>query len=154
MNDNKKIVVYTDGACSGNPGPGGWAALVVLNDEEIELSGGELNTTNQRMEMKASLEALQALSRPSRVEVYSDSAYLVNAFNQGWIKNWRKNGWQTVKGDPVKNRDLWEKLDEMSRYHQVSWHKVKGHADDERNIRCDHLARKAIPRTEEHDHLN
>lgn len=141
----KKVIIYTDGACSGNPGPGGWGALIKTGEAEIELSGGEHSTTNQRMEMQASIEALCALANSSSVEVYSDSAYLVNAFNQRWIDRWQKNGWRTSKGDPVKNRDLWEKLDELTRRHRVSWHKVKGHSTNRDNNRCDRLAREAIP---------
>ncbi len=145
MGESKKVIVYTDGACSGNPGPGGWAALLIINGEEIELTGGEQNTTNQRMEMTAPLEALRTLEKPALVEIYSDSAYLVNAFTRGWIKKWQQNGWTTVKGEPVKNRDLWEGLLEMTRYHRVSWFKVKGHDTDEYNKRCDRLARETIP---------
>ena len=141
----KKTVIYTDGACSGNPGPGGWGAIIRIEEEEIELSGGEQDTTNQRMEMKAPIEALRALSGASRVEVYSDSAYLVNAFKQLWLERWQKNGWRTSKGEAVKNRDLWEELIQLTQHHQVSWHKVKGHSTDKYNCRCDQLARDAIP---------
>lgn len=153
MAENDEVIIYTDGACSGNPGPGGWAAVILVNDKQIELSGGEYKTTNQRMEMTAPLEALQAITTPSRVKVFTDSAYLVNAFKQDWIAKWMKNGWKTVKGEAVKNKDLWEKLWEMSEYHQVTWHKVKGHSDDELNNRCDYLARHAIPQSEDSDIL-
>lgn len=145
ISEMKKIIVYTDGACSGNPGPGGWGALIRIDEEVIELSGGEENTTNQRMEMKAPIEALCSLANNSRVEVYSDSAYLVNGFTQRWIDRWKKNGWRTSKGEPVKNRDLWEKLSELTQRHQITWHKVKGHSTDRDNCRCDQLAREAIP---------
>lgn len=143
----ERIVIYTDGACSGNPGPGGWAALIKREGQETkEISGGVLYTTNQRMEMIAPLKALKELNVPATVEVYSDSAYLVNAFNQGWLERWQRNGWQTSTGRAVKNRDLWEELDYLIRkHHKVTWKKVKGHGTDIYNIRCDQLARAAIP---------
>ncbi|MFY9114937.1 MAG: ribonuclease HI [Dethiobacteria bacterium] len=149
----ERIIIYTDGACSGNPGPGGWAALIRREGQEIkEISGGESYTTNQRMEMLAPIKALKELDVPAMVEVYSDSAYLVNAFNQRWLERWQRNGWQTSKGHAVKNRDLWERLDQLIRYHKVIWKKVKGHGTDIYNIRCDQLARQAIP-LKENDRL-
>lgn len=141
----KEVVIYTDGACSGNPGPGGWAALLKFNGVEKEISGGDIHTTNQRMELKAALRALHALKEPCRVKVYSDSAYLVNAFCKRWIDRWCRNGWLNAKKEPVENRDLWEGLLERTRKHQVAWLKVKGHSNNPDNERCDRLARQAIP---------
>lgn len=143
----KKIVeIYTDGACSGNPGPGGWAAVLMYGDKKKEISGGESQTTNQRMEMKAAVEALKALKYPCQVSLYSDSAYLVNAFNQGWLDRWQKNGWKTSQKKPVENKDLWEELLTLTEKHRVKFVKVKGHADNVYNNRCDELARAEIIR--------
>ncbi len=143
----KKIVeIYTDGACSGNPGPGGWAAVMMYGDKKKEISGGESQTTNQRMEMKAAVEALKALKYPCEVSLYSDSAYLVNAFNQGWLDRWQKNGWKTSQKKPVENKDLWEELLTLTEKHRVKFVKVKGHADNVYNNRCDELARAEIIR--------
>lgn len=139
----KKIVLYTDGACSGNPGLGGWGAILMYNSKEKVLSGGEIETTNNRMELTAVIKGLQALKEICEVDVYSDSAYVVNAFLQGWINNWTKNGWKSSKGK-VLNIDLWTELLEQVNKHSVSWHKVKGHADNENNNRCDSLARGEI----------
>ncbi|MGI5875440.1 MAG: ribonuclease HI [Dethiobacteria bacterium] len=141
----KEVIIYTDGACSGNPGPGGWAALLIYQDKQKEIWGGEEDTTNQRMEMLAALEALKALKEPCSVKLYSDSVYLVNAFLKGWLRKWQLNGWLTTKKEPVENRDLWEELLRLDRRHDVQWIKVKGHSDNEYNNRCDYLARKAIP---------
>ncbi len=141
----EKVIVYTDGACSGNPGPGGRAAVIIVGEVEIELKGGDPETTNQRMEMRAPLEALKSLKHPSRIEIYSDSAYVINAFEKGWLTRWEKNGWRTAAGDPVKNREIWEELRYHERKHEVTWHKVKGHSSDHYNDRCDQLARNAIP---------
>ena len=141
----KEITIYTDGACSGNPGPGGWAAVLFYNGHEKEISGGEKNTTNQRMEMKAALEALAALKEPCCVKLYSDSAYLVNAFRQGWLEKWQRNGWLTTQKKSVENKDLWVKLLSLGDKHQIQWLKVKGHSDNPHNDRCDRLAREAIP---------
>lgn len=143
---NKDVIVYTDGACSKNPGPGGWAAVMKYGEHIKELSGGEKQTTNQRMEITAVVEALRALKEPCDVVVHSDSAYVVNCFKQKWYVNWRKNGWRNSKGDPVQNRDLWEALLEEMEKHQVEMKKVKGHAGVAWNERCDELARNAIPR--------
>lgn len=142
----KKIVIYTDGACSGNPGPGGYGAVLRYGRHEKEISGGELGTTNQRMELQAAISALGQLKEPCQVMLHSDSAYLVNAFKECWFDKWQRNGWKNSKKEEVANRDLWEQLIELARNHQITWVKVKGHADDELNNRCDQLARAAIPR--------
>lgn len=140
----KKVTVYTDGACSGNPGPGGWGAILMYNENKKEISGAEKETTNNIMEITAVLEALKILKEECEVKIYSDSAYVVNAFNQGWIYNWRKNNWKTANKEPVKNKELWEKLYELTQKHKVEFIKVKGHSDNEYNNRCDELARNAI----------
>ncbi len=140
----EKITIYTDGACSGNPGPGGWGCILMYNGNKKELSGGSKETTNNIMEITATIEALKALKFPCEVDLYSDSAYVVNCFNQGWIYNWIKKGWKTAGGDSVKNRELWEELYKLTQIHTVTFHKVKGHADNEFNNRCDELARNAI----------
>ena len=134
----KKVTVYTDGACSGNPGPGGWGAILMYNENKKEISGAEKETTNNIMEITAVLEALKLLKEECEVKIYSDSAYVVNAFNQGWIYNWRKNNWKTA------NKELWEKLYELTQKHKVEFIKVKGHSDNEYNNRCDYLATSAI----------
>ena len=140
----EKVTIYTDGACSGNPGPGGWGAILMYNGNKKELSGGNKDTTNNIMEITAVLEAIKALKFPCEVDLYSDSAYVVNCFNQGWIYNWLKKGWKTASGEPVKNKELWEQLYSLTKTHKVTFHKVKGHADNEFNNRCDELARNAI----------
>ena len=140
----EKITIYTDGACSGNPGPGGWAAILIYNDKKKEISGGEKNTTNNIMEISAVLKGLESLKFPCEVDLYSDSAYVVNAFTQGWIYNWLKNDWKTADKNPVKNKDLWERLYILTKTHKVNFIKVKGHSDNEYNNRCDELARDAI----------
>lgn len=142
----KHVEIYTDGACSGNPGPGGWAAVFNYEGKTKEISGGEPHTTNQRMELMAALEALQSLKEPCQVSLYSDSAYLINCFKQKWYQSWEKNAWKNSKGEPVQNRDLWEPLLSQVRRHQVRFEKVKGHAGVRLNERCDELARAAIPR--------
>jgi ribonuclease HI len=134
------VEIYTDGACSGNPGPGGWAAILMAKGREKEISGGEPATTNNRMEITAAIEALKRLKRPCPVRIYSDSAYLVSAFNQGWLANWQRNGWKNTAGDPVSNLDLWQALLLAAKPHQIEWIKVKGHQDNEFNNRCDRLA--------------
>ena len=136
----KKVILYTDGACSGNPGPGGYAAILIYNNIEKEIVGGQKDTTNNKMEMMAVIKGLEMLKEPCEVEVYSDSAYVVNCFNQGWIYNWRKNGWKKEKKEPVKNKELWEELYELTKIHKVEFIKVKGHSDNEYNNRCDRLA--------------
>ncbi|RJE48302.1 MULTISPECIES: ribonuclease HI [unclassified Dehalobacter] len=140
----KSIKIYTDGACSGNPGPGGWAAVLKYGEYEREISGFEANTTNQRMELTAALQGLAALKEPCSVQVHSDSAYLINAFEQKWLSRWQKNGWQSSQKKPVENRDLWVLLLELTAKHEVVWVKVKGHSGHPENERCDELARKAI----------
>lgn len=138
-----EVLLYTDGACSGNPGPGGWGVLLEWNGTERELSGGEAQTTNNRMEMRAVIEGLRALKKPCKVTICSDSALIINAFTDRWIDGWIRRGWLKADKKPVENRDLWEDmLDAMAR-HQVIWKKVKGHASDVRNNRVDQLAVKA-----------
>lgn len=136
----KKVVLYTDGACSGNPGPGGYGAVLIYGGVEKEIFGGEKSTTNNKMEMMAVIKGLEALKEPCEVEVYSDSAYIVNAIEQGWIESWKNNGWRKADKKPVKNVDLWERLLELMEKHSVTFNKVKGHADDEYNNRCDRIA--------------
>ncbi len=136
----KKVTIYTDGACSGNPGPGGWAAILIYKDKKLELSGYEAHTTNNRMELLAPIEALSRLKEPCIVDIYSDSAYLTNAFLQNWLGNWVRRGWIKSDKKPVENRDLWENLLKLANIHRISWHKVKGHADNPLNNRCDELA--------------
>lgn len=139
-----EVVIYTDGACSGNPGPGGWAALLIYGPHRRELSGYEAHTTNQRMELMAAIRGLEALKRACSVQLHSDSAYLINAFQRKWIAKWQRNGWLNVKKQPVENQDLWKGLVALTEQHQVRWVKVTGHSDDELNNRCDFLARQAI----------
>ncbi|PKM88244.1 MAG: ribonuclease HI [Firmicutes bacterium HGW-Firmicutes-12] len=138
------VKIYTDGACSGNPGPGGWAAILMYNEKEKELWGSELFTTNNRMELTAALQGMKALKYPCTIKLYSDSAYLVNAFNNGWLHKWQLNGWKTARKDPVENQDLWQELLKQSLLHDIEWIKVKGHSDNEYNNRCDKLAVEAI----------
>jgi ribonuclease HI len=140
----KTVAIFTDGACSGNPGPGGWAAILQSGTMEKELSGAVPLTTNQRMELQAAIEGLKALKYSCRVELSSDSAYLINAFNQRWLNKWQVNGWLNSQGKPVENRDLWQELLQLAGQHQVTWIKVKGHHDHELNNRCDQLARAAV----------
>jgi len=140
----KKVTIYTDGACSGNPGPGGWGAILMYNDTSKEISGANKDTTNNIMEITAVLESLKLLKEECEVKIYSDSAYVVNAFNQGWIHNWRKNNWKTANKSPVKNKELWEELYSLTQKHKVEFIKVKGHSDNEYNNRCDFLATSAI----------
>jgi len=135
-----EINIYTDGACSGNPGPGGWAAILIYQGNEKELSGFVDHTTNNRMELFAVIKGLAALKRECKVNVYSDSAYLVNGFTKGWIENWQKTGWKNSKKQPVLNSDLWQQLIAYTKKHDIKWIKVKGHADNEYNNRCDQLA--------------
>ncbi len=144
----KNITLYTDGACSGNPGKGGWGAILMYNDAKKEISGGESKTTNNRMELTAVIKGLEALKEECNVDIYSDSAYVVNAFLQDWITNWQNNGWKSKKG-MVLNIDLWQRLIELTKKHNVTWHKVKGHADNEFNNRCDALARGEIAKIKE-----
>lgn len=140
----KEIILYTDGACSGNPGIGGWCAILEYNGVEKVLSGGEKLTTNNRMELYAVIAGLKALKEKCKVDIYSDSAYVVNAFLQDWISSWVLNNWKTASKKEVQNVDLWKELLDLLNVHQVSWHKVKGHADNEKNNRCDKEARNYI----------
>jgi ribonuclease HI len=137
------VVIYTDGACSGNPGPGGWGAILVYGEHRKELSGGEALTTNNRMELMAAIQALEALKRPSVIELHTDSAYLKNGIT-GWIHGWRRNGWKTADKKPVKNAELWQRLDAARQRHEISWHWVKGHAGHPENERADELARTGM----------
>ena len=140
------VVIYTDGACKGNPGPGGWGALLQYGDHEKALFGGEPLTTNNRMELRAVIEALSALKRPSEVTLYTDSVYVRSGILQ-WIHNWKRNGWKTSDRKPVKNADLWQILDKARENHHVEWHWVKGHADNPGNLRADELANRGVPTT-------
>lgn len=140
----KTVTLYTDGACSGNPGPGGYGGILIYGDLKREYSGGEQVTTNNRMEITAVIEGLKRLKYPCHVDVFSDSAYTVNAFINGWIYAWKKNGWKKADGKAVLNVDLWETLYSLTTVHEVVFHKVAGHADNELNNRCDALARGAI----------
>ena len=136
----KEVILYTDGACSGNPGPGGWGALLIWNGTEKELSGGEPNTTNNRMEMMAIIEGLRALKEKCHVKIHSDSALIINAFNQHWITNWQKRGWRKSNKKPVENQDLWKEMLRVMSPHKVDWIKVKGHSTNELNNRVDRIA--------------
>jgi len=141
----KKVTIYTDGACSGNPGPGGWGAVLLYDGRIKEIYGSEPATTNQRMEIRAVIEALKALKVTGwEVEVFSDSAYVVNAFEQNWLKNWQKNGWKNSKKEDVANQELWKELLALCEKNHVVLKKVKGHAGDEYNERCDQLARRGV----------
>ena len=140
------VILYTDGACSGNPGPGGWGALLIWNKKEKELSGSAADTTNNRMEMRAVIEGLRALTKPCHVKIHSDSALIVNAFNQNWIKNWKKRGWKKANKKPVENQDLWKEMLDAMEPHNVEWIKVKGHSGHPLNDRVDALAVNAIKR--------
>ncbi len=140
----EKVIIYTDGACSGNPGPGGWGVVLMYKENKKEISGGKQDTTNNVMELTAVIEGLKLLKYPCEVDLYSDSAYVVNAFKQGWIYNWMKNNWQTSGKEPVKNQELWKELYSLTKTHKVNFIKVKGHSDNEYNNRCDELARNAI----------
>lgn len=145
MAARKNVIIYTDGACSGNPGPGGWGAVLCYGKHEKELCGGEADTTNNRMEMMAAIMALESLKEPCDVTLVTDSVYVKNGMTQ-WIDSWKKNGWKTADKKPVKNAELWQRLEEAVARHHVDWQWVKGHAGDEMNERADALARKGIPR--------
>ncbi len=140
----KTVEIYTDGACSGNPGKGGWGVILIYGGHEREMKGGEADTTNNRMEVYAAIAGLSALKERCAVKLYSDSAYLVNSIEQDWLGGWKRSGWINSQKQSVKNRDLWEKLDALLSKHDVTFIKVKGHADNEYNNRCDALARAAI----------
>jgi ribonuclease HI len=140
----EKVVIYTDGACSGNPGPGGWGTILMYKNVKKEISGYMENTTNNIMEITAVIEGLKLLKYECEVEIYSDSAYVVNAFNNHWIEGWRKKNWINSSKEPVKNKELWQELYNLTKQHNVKFIKVKGHSDNEYNNRCDELARLAI----------
>lgn len=140
----KHVEIFTDGACSGNPGPGGWGVVLRYNSRERELSGGEAHTTNNRMELRAAIAALETLKRPCSVDLHTDSAYLRDGITR-WIARWKTNGWRTAARKPVKNSDLWQRLDKALAPHQITWHWVKGHAGHHGNERADTLARNALP---------
>jgi len=137
------IEIYTDGACKGNPGPGGWGALLRMNEHEKELYGGESDTTNNRMELMAAIMAIESLTRPCKVALTTDSQYVKNGINQ-WMDNWKKRGWKTADKKPVKNQDLWKRLDAALQDHEVEWHWVRGHTGHPENERADELANKGI----------
>lgn len=139
----KRVTIFTDGACSGNPGPGGWGAILRFNSTEKELSGGDAETTNNQMELQAAIQALKALKTPCFVDLYTDSQYLRQGITQ-WIHNWKRNGWKTADRKPVKNQPLWVELDSLVHIHTISWHWLKGHAGHPENERCDELARLEI----------
>ena len=137
------VVIYTDGACSGNPGPGGWGAILTSGTHRKELSGGEANTTNNRMELLAAISALEALKKPSKVELHTDSIYVRDGITK-WIHGWRKNGWRTADKKPVKNLELWQRLDTATQQHDIDWRWIKGHAGHAQNERADELAREGM----------
>ena len=144
MSEKKRVTLYTDGACSGNPGLGGYGGILIYQDVKREYSGAEKQTTNNRMELMAVIVGLKRLKYPCIVDVYSDSAYTVNAYLNGWIYAWKKSGWKKADKKAVQNVDLWEELYALTQTHEVTFHKVAGHADNELNNRCDELARGAI----------
>ncbi len=143
MTVGDRVSIWSDGACSGNPGPGGWGAVLMWNAHEKELSGGEAATTNNRMELTAAIEALAALRKASAVDFYTDSQYLRGGVT-GWIAKWKRNGWRTADKKPVKNVDLWQRLDALRERHDITWHWVRGHAGTDGNERADELARKGM----------
>jgi ribonuclease HI len=138
-----RVAIWTDGACSGNPGPGGWGAVLCYDGHEKEICGGEALTTNNRMELLAAISALEALSRPCAIDIHTDSQYLRGGVT-GWIANWKRNGWRTADKKPVKNEDLWRRLDEATKRHEIAWRWVRGHAGDTMNERADALARRGM----------
>ena len=139
----KQVIIYTDGACRGNPGPGGWGALIRFDSVEKEIFGGQANTTNNQMELSAAIEGLSILTEPCNVELFTDSKYVMDGITQ-WIQNWKKNNWRTATKKDVKNKELWQKLDQLIAQHQVQWHWVKGHSGDAGNEAADLLANKGI----------
>ncbi|MFV0298172.1 MAG: ribonuclease HI [Hyphomicrobiaceae bacterium] len=143
MGGRPQVVIYTDGACSGNPGPGGWGAILVSGKHRKELNGGEAATTNNRMELFAAITALEALKKPSEVELWTDSNYVKDGITK-WIHGWKRTGWRTADKKPVKNAELWQRLDEAARRHKIDWHWVKGHAGHAENERADELAREGM----------
>jgi len=140
-----EVIAYTDGACSGNPGPGGWGVWLRAGEHEKELFGGEAHSTNQRMELRAAVEALRALKRPCHITIYSDSRYVIQGITE-WIRNWKRNGWKTAAKKDVVNADLWQQLDQACAGHTIQWQWVKGHAGNEGNERADELARRGVPK--------
>ena len=140
----KHVTIHTDGACKGNPGPGGWGAVLQFGRHRKEISAGYRLTTNNRMELRSAIAALEILSEPCQVDLYSDSKYLVQAINDKWIAGWKRRGWKKADGSEVKNRDLWIRIDGLSARHQIRWHWVKGHAGHDLNERCDALANHAV----------
>jgi ribonuclease HI len=142
---SSEVIAYTDGACSGNPGPGGWGVWLRAGAHEKELFGGEPHTTNQRMELRAAVEALRALKRPCHITIYSDSRYVIQGITE-WIRNWKRNGWKTAAKKDVVNADLWQQLDQACAGHTIQWQWVKGHAGNEGNERADELARRGVPK--------
>jgi len=143
MAEEKRVQIWTDGACSGNPGPGGWGALLVWNGHEKELCGGEAETTNNRMELIAAIRAIEAMKRSAKIDLHTDSSYLRNGITT-WLKSWKARGWKTADKKPVKNVELWQALEEAIASHDVRWHWVKGHAGDPGNERADELARQGM----------
>ena len=143
MSETPRVAIWTDGACSGNPGPGGWGEVLVYKGREKELKGGEAHTTNNRMELMAAISALEALTRPAMVDFHTDSQYLRNGI-LGWIEGWKRNGWRTAERQPVKNADLWQRLDAAAKRHDINWHWVRGHAGTIGNERADELARAGM----------
>ena len=139
----KDVIIYTDGACRGNPGPGGWGALIQFDTVQKEIFGGQNGTTNNQMELSAAIEGLSTLKEPCNVELFTDSKYVMDGITQ-WIQNWKKNNWKTAAKKEVKNKDLWQKLDQLMTYHHVQWHWVKGHSGDPGNEKADRLANKGI----------
>jgi ribonuclease HI len=145
ITDKPQVVAYTDGACSGNPGPGGWGVILIYGAHRKELNGGERVTTNNRMELMAAISALEALKKPVRVDIHTDSEYVQKGIS-AWINGWKRNGWRTSARQPVKNADLWQRLDAAQARHEVRWHWLRGHAGHPENERADALARAGIPR--------
>ena len=143
MSEKPRVAIWTDGACSGNPGPGGWGAILVYKGHEKELMGGEAFTTNNRMELMAAISALEALKRPAIIDFHTDSQYLRSGI-MGWIDGWKRNGWRTAERKPVKNADLWQRLDAATKRHEIAWHWVRGHAGTLGNERADELAREGM----------
>ncbi len=143
MSEQKTVTIYTDGACSGNPGPGGWGAFISWNGHEKDLNGGEADTTNNRMELMAAIQALETLKQPCQVELYTDSTYVMKGMTE-WLKGWKAKNWKTASKKPVKNKDLWQRFDDAIQRHTVNFHWVKGHAGDPGNERADQLAREGI----------
>lgn len=140
----KNITIYTDGACSNNPGPGGWACILICGDKTKENCGFVADTTNNRMELTAVIKALEMVKEPCNINLYSDSAYVVNAFLQNWIENWQNNNWKNSQKEKVKNSELWQRLLELSKNHNITWNKVKGHSNNVLNNRCDYLATQQV----------